>query len=53
MVAVSAAIWPVQVIDGRQHHRQHGGVLIGGERAVQSVFQPADLAAHRAAGQLG
>jgi len=34
------------VVDGRQHHRQHGGVLAGEERAVQRVFQPADLAAH-------
>ncbi len=41
------------VVDGRQHHRQHGGVLAGEERAVQRLFQAADLAAHRAAGQLG
>jgi len=36
-----------------QHHRQHGGVLAGEERAVQCLFQAADLAAHGAAGQLG
>ena len=40
------------VVDGDQHHRQHGGVLIGEEGAFQRLFQPADLAAHRAAGQL-
>ena len=41
------------VVDGDQHHRQHGGVLIGEEGAFQRLFQAADLAAHRAAGQLG
>ena len=41
------------VVDDGQHHRQHGGVLIGEERAFQCLFQPADLAAHCAAGQLG
>jgi hypothetical protein len=41
------------VVDGRQHHRQHSGVGVGEERAVQRLFQPADLAAHAAAGQLG
>jgi hypothetical protein len=41
------------VAGGRQHHRQHGGVLAGEERAVQRVFQPGDLGAHAAAGQLG
>ncbi len=35
------------VVDDRQHHRQHGGVLIGEERAVQGVFQAADLASRR------
>jgi hypothetical protein len=41
------------VVDGGQHHGQHGGVLSGEERAVQGVFQAGDLAAHAAAGQLG
>ncbi len=41
------------VVDGGEHHSQHGGVLIGEERAVQRLLQPFDLAAHGAAGQLG
>jgi len=41
------------VVDGRQHHGQHGGVLIGEERAVQGLFQADHLATHAAAGQLG
>ena len=41
------------VVDGGQHHGQHGGVLIGEEGAFQCFLQPADLAAHGAAGQLG
>ena len=40
------------VVDDLQHHRQHGGVLVGEERAVQCFFQATDLAAHGAAGQL-
>ena len=39
------------VVDDRQHHCQHGGVLAGEERAVRCLFQPADLAAHLPAGQ--
>jgi hypothetical protein len=41
------------VVDDLEHHRQHGGVLAGEERAVQCLFQAADLAAHAATGQLG
>jgi len=41
------------VVDGDQHYRQHSGVLIGEEGAFQCLLQPADPAAHRAAGQLG
>ena len=41
------------VVDGGEHHRQDGGVLVGEEGAVQGLFQLADLAAHDAAGQLG
>jgi hypothetical protein len=41
------------VVEGGQHHGQHGGVLGGEERAVQRLLQPVDLAAHGAAGQLG
>jgi hypothetical protein len=40
-------------VDGGEHHRQHGGVLAGEERAVQRLFQAAALAAHAAADQLG
>ena len=53
IVAVSWLDLGGVVVDDRQHHRQHGGVLIGEERALQRFFQPADLAAHGAAGQLG
>ena len=38
------------MVDDRQHHRQHGGVLSGEERALQRLFQPADLTAHLPAG---
>src|SRR5258707_9893561 len=41
------------VVDGGEHHGQHGGVLAGEERAVQRLFKPFDLGAHGAAGQLG
>ena len=41
------------VVDDVQHHGRHGGVPGGEERAVQRLFQTADLAAHGAAGQLG
>jgi hypothetical protein len=41
------------IVDDRQHHRQHGGVLAGEERAVQRFFQAGDLATHAAPGQLG
>jgi hypothetical protein len=38
------------VVDDGQHHRQHGGVLVGEERAVQRVFQAADLGPPGSAG---
>ena len=41
------------VVDGGQHHRQDGGVLLGYEGAIEGLFQPGDLAAHGASGQLG
>jgi len=41
-----------EVIDVRQHHRHDEGMLPGEERAVQDLFQLADLDPHPAAGQL-
>jgi hypothetical protein len=38
---------------GGQHHRQDGHVLFGEKGAAGGLFQPGDLAAHGAAGQLG